>query len=202
VKTVKDKMRAKLRRSSKGALFIISDFEHLGTYSSVRKVIHELHESKELIRVYSGIYQKPIYSKLISENVPPLPSEIAKKYAQKNKWEIAPAGDIALNILGLDTQVPSIYEYISDGPNKVITLDYGQKIKFRHVQQREMKIDPTSSLVIEALKRLGKSNVSDKELRIIRSKLTNEQMSKLRSDVLTSRVWVRTLVKEMEGIDV
>ena len=202
MRTVKEKIRAKIRRASKGTLFTTSDFGDLGSYSSVRKVICELLKSGELVKVYPGIYQKPVLSELLNENIPALPSEIAKKYAQKNRWEIAPAGDTALNILSLDTQVPNVYEYISDGPNKEIVLDYGQKIKFRHVQQREMKMNPTSSLVIEALKRLGKDNVTDKEIRIIRSKLTDEQITKLQEDAKTSRVWIRSLVREMEKKDV
>jgi hypothetical protein len=202
VKSVKDRIRDKLRRAPRGTLFTVSDFDALGSNPSVRKVIAELTKSNELIVVYSGIYQKPNYSKLLKEYIPALPSEIAKKYASKNRWEIAPAGNTALNILGLDTQVPNVYEYISDGPNREIVLDYGQRIKFRHVQQREVKMDSTSSLVIEALKQLGEKNIDDKKLKIVRGRLNEGQMKKLLEDAVSSRVWIRELIKSMEDIDV
>ena len=197
MKTVEEKVKDKLRRASQGTLFSLDDFQSAGTYESVKKTVNTLVGEGSLIRVYKGIYQKPKFSEFLNMTISASPREIAEKYAQKYKWDIAPAGDIALNILGLDTQVPHIYEYISDGPNRTITLDNGTKITFKHVLQKETKLSRNSSLVIEALKHLGKEAITDEDLKKILSKLDSVQFKQLQQDSKNTRVWIQELIKRM-----
>ena len=202
MKTVKEKILAKIKRAPKGALFILGDFHNLGSYEAVKKVIKDLKKENILIKVYSGIYQKPNYSEFLKVNVSASPVEIAEKYAQKHQWEIAPAGAMALNLLGLDTQVPNTYNYISDGPSKEIILQNGKKIHFRHVQEKDVKMNQVSSLVIEALKQIGKDNITDTDLIKIKSKLDDKQMKQLVVDSAITRIWIRECIKRMEEFHV
>ena len=52
--------------------------------------------------------------------LPILPSidEVINCLARKHKWIICPTGNAALNIMGLSTQVPASYTYLSSGPYK------------------------------------------------------------------------------------
>ena len=202
MKTNKEKIVAKIRRAPKGTLFSLKDFQSIGEYGAIKKVILGLVKEGALIHVYNGIYQKPNYSDFLKVNVSASPREIAEKYAKKNQWEIAPAGVMALNILGLDTQVPNTYHYISDGPTREIELKNGKKIKYRHVQEKDIKMSRTSSLVIEALKQLGRENITDYDLAKIKSKLDDEKMKQLRKDSTQSRVWIRDAIKKMEDLNV
>ena len=43
---------------------------------------------------------------------------VAHALARKFNWHIQPAGDAALNLLGLSTQVPVCWIYLSDGPSR------------------------------------------------------------------------------------
>ena len=202
MKTVKEKILAKIKRAPKGTLFTLGDFHDLGSYEAIKKTIKDLKKENMLISVYSGIYQKPNYSEFIKTNVSASPIEVAEKYAKKHQWEIAPAGAMALNLLGLDTQVPSTYNYISDGPSKEIILQNGKKIRFRHVQEKDVKMNQVSSLVIEALKQIGKDNITEVDLIKIKSKLDDKQMKQLTVDSAITRVWIRECIKRMEELNV
>jgi hypothetical protein len=202
MRTNKEKIVAKIRRAPKGTLFSLKDFNNVGDYGAVKKEVLSLVKEGTLIHVYSGIYQKPNYSDFLKANISASPREIAEKYAQKNQWEIAPAGVMALNLLGLDTQVPNTFHYISDGPTREIKLENGKKIKYRHVQEKDIKMNQISSLVIEAIKQIGKDNVTDDDLAKVKSKLNNVQMKQLRKDSAQTRVWIYDTIKRMEDMNV
>ena len=48
---------------------------------------------------------------------------MAKAIARNYNWTIAPTGDAALNLLGISTQVPSKWEYVSSGPYKEYNIE-------------------------------------------------------------------------------
>jgi hypothetical protein len=202
MRTYREKIVAKIRRAPRGTLFSLKDFNFAGDYEAVKSVVLQLVKEGILVNVYSGIYQKPNYSEFLKTNVAASPREIAEKYAQKNQWEIAPAGVMALNILGLDTQVPNTYHHISDGPTREIVLKNGKKIRYRHVQEKDMKMNQTSSLVVEAMKQLGKENITNEDLAKIRVKFNNEQLKQLKRDSAHTRVWIRDMVRRMEELNV
>ncbi len=65
-----------------------------------------------------GVYDKPAYSNLLQEVAAPDPEQIAEALARSYNWTIAPSGNTALNLLGLSTQVPANWVFISSGPYK------------------------------------------------------------------------------------
>ncbi|MCP8858168.1 DUF6088 family protein [Latilactobacillus fuchuensis] len=195
-----DKINNKVKRAPKGTLFILADFSNLeAPYNTIKDAVRKLVETEKLRIIYRGIYQKPNYSKTLQRMVPALPSEIAETYARKNDWRIIPAGETALNQLGLTTQVPNSYEYRSNGPSREIILKNGKKIKFRSTVSRDINMIYTSALVIEAFKALGENNVNSENLSIIKRKLTIDQFEQLKKDVLLSRNWIKDLVIKMEA---
>lgn len=196
-RTVKEKIKAKIRVAPRGKLFLLSDFEELGEYPSIRKSLSELVKEGVLFRVVKGIYQKPKYNETLKLHLLPTIEQVAQVFARKNNWQIAPAKDLALNMLAIDTQVPNVVHFISSGPTKKITLDDGREIHFRHVTAREASMDATSALVIEAFKQLGEKGVDDKVLSIVASKLSPEQMKQLDRDSKYSRVWIKEKIQQM-----
>ncbi|MEO1768788.1 DUF6088 family protein [Candidatus Enterococcus ferrettii] len=199
-KTTKERILAKVKRASKGRLFVTNDFIETGSSEAVRKVLHELNKEEILIRVYSGVYQKPNYNAYLEMKIPAATTDIAEAIAKKNCWTITPAKDMALNLLGLDTQVPNSYVFISDGPSKTIRLNDGRIIKFRHVTQRESRLSTSSALVVEAFKALGEESVTDDVLQQIKHKLSTNQINQLKKESTYSRAWIRKKIKRMDEI--
>ena len=118
-----DSIKTKISEAQPGAIFIHSDFSDLADSATIRKCLSRMVADKEIRRIKPGIYDKPKYSNFLQENLPPDPDKVAKAIARNFHWTIAPCGDQAMNILGLSTQVPVVWTYLSDGPYKEYDID-------------------------------------------------------------------------------
>ena len=77
--------------------------------------MNRITNSEKIQKIVKGIYYNPKYNELIEECEAPSVHEGAKAIARKYNWTIAPYGNTTLNLLGLSTQVPSKWTYISAG---------------------------------------------------------------------------------------
>ena len=188
-----------IRKAKPGTVFVPADFADVGSGDSVRKALSRLAETGELERPMRGLYRKPRHSSFLGKGVPATPDEIAEAIARKFEWRIAPYGDTALNRLGVDTQVPTVVRYVSDGPYR--TYEYGPyTIEFRHTANRDLsRLNPTAATVVQALKALGKSGVTPDKLDAISSRLDDSQMESLERETRNATSWVRGAVKSMQN---
>lgn len=110
---------------------------------------------------------------------------------------VAPYGDTALNQLGIDTQVPSVIRYVSDGPYR--TYEYGPyTIEFRHTANRDVsRLSTVTATVVQALKALGRDGATQEKLDAIASRLSESQLEDLESQTKSATAWVRKAVKTM-----
>lgn len=197
--SVKIKMLKKINKASKGKLFLLSDFDKLGTYDSIRTNLKLLTREGYLQKVYPGIYQKTLINEKYNLLVPADTREVAYAIAKKNKWKIAPDINWSLNILGLDTQVPNDYEFISNGPTRKIELENGQKILYRKLSQRRMDMNPTSAMTFEAIYHIGEKNFNQEILTQISKKLSKEQFEQLKKDSKQAKQWVSKKINQIES---
>lgn len=186
-----------VRDADPGTLFVAADFADAGSSTSVRKMLSRMVESGELERPMRGLYRKPRHSTFLNRAVPASPDEIAEALARKFKWQIAPYGDTALNRLGMDSQVPTVVRYVSDGPYR--TYEYGPyTIEFRHTANRDLsRLSPVAATVVQALKALGKDAATQDKLDVIASKLDDSQLEDLEQQTRNATSWVRDAVKTM-----
>ena len=105
-----------------GTAFITSDFLDLAEIPAINKALSRLTESKTIRRVIRGVYDRPQFSELLQEFAAPDMAQTAKAIARNFGWTIVPCGDTALNLLGLSTQVPAVWQYVSDGPYREYTI--------------------------------------------------------------------------------
>lgn len=187
-----------LSEAEPGEVFVPSDFSEAGSADSVRKALSRLVKAGELERPMRGLYRKPRRNAFLNKKVPASPDEIAEALARKFEWRIAPYGDTALNMLGVDSQVPSVVRYVSDGPYR--SYQYGPyTIEFRHTANRDLsRLSPIVATVVQALKALGKNGVTENKLDIISSRLDDSQMEKLASETHNATSWVRAAIKDMQ----
>lgn len=186
-------------KAEPGDVFVPGDFAGVGSAGAVRKALSRMVEAGELERPMRGLYRKPRRSAFLGKAVPASPDEIAQAIARKFEWRIAPCGDTALNRLGVDSQVPSVVRYVSDGPYR--TYQYGPyTIEFWHTANRDLsRLNPVAATVVQALKALGKDGVTEDALDIISSRLDDSQMERLAAETRNSTSWVRDAVRDMLG---
>lgn len=107
------KIKEKIDNFNNDKVFISIDFLDIADYEIVRKTLNRLTNSEKIKKILKGIYYNPKYNELIEEYEAPSVHEVTKAITRKYNWTIAPSGNTALNLLGLSTQVPSKWTYIS-----------------------------------------------------------------------------------------
>ena len=154
-----------------------------------------------LRRILKGVYEKPKYSKLLDEYVAADPDAVAKALARSYHWTIVPCGNTALNLLGLSTQVTAVWSYISDGPYKTYEWN-STKLEFKHRTNKEITgLSYMTSLVIQALKTLGRINVTAEIIQTLSEKLTEDEKRACLKEATESTDWVYDTIRKMCGGD-
>ena len=172
-------------------VYIVGDFLDLGEYHAVRKALLRLDEAGKIRKIMRGVYYYPRYSELIDEYEAPSPGKVADTLARRFGWTIAPCADTALNQLGLSTQVPVKWSYISDGPYHEFQIG-AFTIEFRHRNNREISgISRHTATVIQALKAIGKNNVTDTQMGIIRRRLSDKDKTVMLKEAQHHSVGIR-----------
>lgn len=100
-----------------------------------------------------------------------------------------------MNLLGLSTQVPSQWVYVSDGAYKEYTFD-NTTIKFKRTTNKEIsKVSYKTALTIQALKALGKENITEQVISRLKKILTDEDKEKMLAESKSATSWVLELIK-------
>ncbi len=128
----------------------------IASYERIRNILNRLVKDGTIHRILNGVYYQPKYSELIEEYEAPNVHQVALAIARKYNWTITPSENTALNILGLSTQVPAKWVYLSDG--KYVTYSFGGiDIEFKRRSNAEISnMSTITSMVIQAIKAIGK----------------------------------------------
>ena len=187
----------KIKASPPGAVFVYSDFANIADSTSARKALERFTKDNLIKRIKPGIFYKPAFSKLLQEEIPFSPDDVAKAIARNFHWNIAPCGNYALNILGLSTQVPAVWSYVSDGPYK--EYEFGKiKISFKRRTNREISgMSDISIIVVQALKTLGKENIDDNVIKSLSKKIKASDKKKLLLETKEASEWVYKTIQKI-----
>lgn len=192
-------IRKRVSTAEDGTLFIASDFADIADTGTVRSALYRLVQNGNLRRILNGIFEKPKFSKFLNEYVAADPDAVAKALARSYHWTIAPCGNTALNLLGLSTQVTAVWSYISDGPYKTYSWN-NTKLEFKHRTNKEITgLSYMTILVIQALKTLGKENVTSRTIRVLRSRLSEDDKAAMLVEAAESTDWVYDTIRQICG---
>ena len=157
-----------------GSVFVTSDFVNIAPTAAINMSLSRLVNAGKIRRILRGIYDKPRFSKLLNESITADPSKVAYAIARKNRWSIIPMGDTALNMLRLSTQVPVVWQYVSDGPYKEYSYD-NIHISFRRTSNKESTgYSYMTGLIIQGIRALGKAHVNEAAISTLREQLSSE----------------------------
>ena len=194
-------IRARILAAEDGAVFVAPDFADIADTATIRQGLKRLYQSGIIRRIIRGVYEKPKYSKLLDEYVAANPDAVAKALARSYHWTIAPCGNTALNLLGLSTQVTAVWSYISDGPYKIYEWN-STKLEFKHRTNKEITgLSYMTSLVIQALKTLGRTNVTPEIMQALSEKLSEDEKQACLKEATESTDWVYDTIRKMCGGD-
>lgn len=184
----------------KGAVFMTSDFLDLADTTAINKALSRLAANGTIRRIVRGVYDRPAFSELLHEDAAPDMEQVAKAFARNYGWTIVPCGDIALNLLGLSTQVPAVWQYVSDGPYRQYTIG-NRTLSFKHGANKDVSgLSDRYALVIQALKAMGKDRVDHSTLEKLASILSPEDRLAFLKDTQRRTAWINRVAKELVAL--
>ena len=183
-------------------VFTINDIIDLGSYDNLRKILERMTKSGILRRLIRGVYEIPKYNKTFNMIAPPSIDEIAKALARNFNWDIYPSGNYALNILGVSTQIPSKYIYISSVPNRKYEYE-GNIIVFKHATLKETNsFSYITNIVIQAFKELGKDNITDDIIKLICQKFSSDEINLICEEAKKTTIWIYQNILRLKEVNI
>ena len=182
-----------------GTAFSASDFLDIADANSVSQALFRIEKGGVIRRVINGVYDKPSYSELIHEYGVPRIDKIAEALARRFNWNIAPSGDTALNILHISTQVPNVWEYVSDGPYR--DYEIGKTpLKFKHIMPREINgYSQITVMIIQSIRAIGRGNMTQEQIDRFSSAITPADRETLLREARTASGWIYKEIKNICG---
>ena len=192
-----DQIKNRINDFDSRKVFINNDFLDIAGNETVRRTLNQLVSENKIKRVINGFYYNPIYSELIGEYEAVSIHELALAIARKYNWNIAPYNSTALNLLGLSTQVPTHYKYISSGRYKEYKIG-DTVLEFKKVNPGEIaNMSLKTATIIQAIKSLGKENITSEVMQKIRENLTEKERIDLMNESKSVPAWVYEVIREI-----
>jgi hypothetical protein len=190
MRQAKDQIIRRIQRWGPGAVFTPKDFLDLTSRGSVDMALGALLKDGTIRRVIRGVYDLPRTNQALGGQLSPDIDQAAWAIARRFRWHVIPSGASAANMLGLSTQVPAKIVYLSDGPTRSIRIGR-QILYFKHARPTQTRIEtPTSGIVIQALRHLGKTAVDPDIIGRLRARLSASEKRHLLRDARYSSDWV------------
>ncbi|MDR0506078.1 MAG: DUF6088 family protein, partial [Dysgonamonadaceae bacterium] len=107
-------------------------------------------------------------------------------------------GLYALNRLGLSTHVPMRVIFLTDGAPRVIKVGKKATVRFKKTVAKHLSFKgKISTLVIFALKEIGKDKATDGELKLIKEALALEKEENIVHDLMLAPEWISKIIKKL-----
>lgn len=187
----------RIKKAGRGVLFFTESFIAYGNTEAVKKALQRLTNAGELDRVATGIYVRPQTDSVVGKVTTGV-EDIAKAIAKRDRARIVPTGIYALNRLGLSTQMPLNVIYLTDGAARKIKVGNTIITLKKTTPKNVMAVGEISRLAIQALRTIGKENVTEDEIKKIQQLLMKEKRTKLEHDIRLAPVWIREIMKPVK----
>lgn len=193
---IAENIRDQIKHDKAGTVYFISDFAQHGNDVFISRLLSECVDDGLLLRIANGIYYKPIETKF--GVLYPSVEELVKAIARRDNAQILPTGATAENRLSLSTQVPTRYVYLTSGSARKIVLR-GQTITLKRSVPRNFACkNDFMAILIQALKSIGKDNVTEEQKQTIAALLKKHlDKNTYIDDLKTAPIWIRKLIYEI-----
>ncbi|RZU35580.1 DUF6088 family protein [Edaphobacter modestus] len=191
------KILRRLKRLPDGSVFSAKDLLDLASRTTVDVLLAELAKAGTVRRIGRGLYELPKFNAALGAVLSPDIHNAAQAIARRQRWKIVPEGAWAANLLGLSQQVPAKLVYLSSGPKREVQIG-GRKVLFKYTTPKTLTGSGEKfSLVVQALRYLGKDGVGPAEIEKLRATLTPAEKKKLLRDTQFGADWIYDVAKTL-----
>lgn len=193
---IEQKILSRIYGRGRGWAFSKTDFVADFGEANIHKALSALAKAGTIRRVCLGVYDYPRHSELLGQLSPDI-DQVAQALARKFNWRIQASGDTALNLLGLSTQVPGKWLYLSDGPSRSYAIGE-QELAFRKAALKDTGFAlRESGLLVPAIKALGKEHVDAAVVEKLRQWLDPKLRARLLRDTRMVAGWIYEIIKQI-----
>lgn len=194
--TTAEQIRSKILKSGPGSVFTAMHFHGLGAEpGTIERTLARLAEKGSVQRISHGLYYYP-ESGAVFGALPPKPEAVAR--ALTEGAPLVPSGPTALHRLGLTTQVPMRYSYLTSRSSR--TEQLGKiRIELHKVPERRLSGAGTKAgEILSAIEYVGRKEANSADFcgKIAR-KLTRQELLQLQQAAAPRFVWVRSVVDKI-----
>ncbi len=196
--TTSNTILRRIRAKKRGWVFTPKDFIDITSRNNIDVILNRLQHAGIIRKLDRGIYDFPImHSKLGA--LTPHPDLIAKAVASKTGDVVQPSGARAANQLGIDMQVPSKPSYLTSRASiKKKIANY--PINLRHSKYTsDKKLNPNVLNVINALRHLGKENITTSHIKQLNNILSHKDKVQLRKYMAKFPDWLSPIILQLIG---
>ena len=194
---IENKVISRIYGRGRGWAFTKTDFVAEFGEANIHQALSRLTKAGKIRRVCRGVYDYPRYSELLDRQLSPDLDQVAHALARKFNWRIQPSGDAVLNLLGLSTQVPGRWIYLSSGPGREYEIGK-HSLVFKKSALKDVGFKyRESGLVVQALKALGLEHVDQKVVERIRQQLESNACDRILKDTRSVTGWIYEAVKRI-----
>ncbi len=195
--SIENKIISRIYGRGRGWAFSQKDFSHLGSRGAIDLALFRLARKGTIRRVIRGLYDYPAFSPLLDRQLSPDIDQAARALARKFGWRIQPGGAAALNLMGLSTQVPGRFVYLSNGPDRGYEIGR-TRLQFRHTALKESSFKlRESSILVQGLRSLGQDNITADVITGIRQWLDPELKPKIMRDIRIVTGWIHEAIRKI-----
>ena len=197
MQTKHNQIVARIEQFGPGKAFSAKDFLDVASRTMIDVTLASLAQSGKIRRVRRGLYDMPKINPALGGELSPDIDEAARAIARRQRWKIVPEGAWAANLLGLSTQVPAKFIYLTDGPNNEVLIGR-RSIHFKHARPKAMAgLEGKFALVVQALRYLGKDGVGAREIETLRRTLSPTEKRRLVKDTRFGVDWIYEVAKRI-----
>lgn len=192
--TADSKVRSMIYGNGRGWVFTPNSFRGLGSRDAIDSAISRLWKEGTVRKLARGLYDYPVQDPVLG-TVAPSADQIARALVVRDVIRLQPSGAYAANILGLSEQVPSRVVFLTDGPARKVTLGKREIILQRTTPRNMATAGRKSGTIIQALRYLGKDQVDDRVMSILRRQISDEERPKIHKDLRHAPEWIADLLR-------
>lgn len=188
-------LRERILRQKDGKVIFIDFFDDYQD-GHVRNILMELTREGVLVRLSKGVYYKPVRTRL--GILYPEVEDVIAAIAKRDHAKILPTGNTAMYQLGLTTQIPMNYEFLTNGAARKLTID-NRTITLKHGVANNFAFKGKLMPVVhQAMRAIGAANIDETMLGQIRSLLqANPEPRTMKHDMQLLPAWERKIVQSM-----
>jgi hypothetical protein len=199
MQSIENKILNKIKKCGRGKEFFASDFVAYGEGKSVSKALSNLVKNQVLIKLATGIYYYPKIDRKLGLGIlyPSLDS-VAEAIAKRDNARIVSTGIYALNRLGLSTQVPANYVFLTDGSPRRIKIGNGKGILLKHTAPKNLAFKSDLAMLITfALKEITQERVTQEHLDRLKYVLQQVPKEHILQDAKLMPAWIKKLILKL-----